>query len=64
MLKTSNPQEVLKWIKEHTVSAKDAEKLSPEEAKGKLVVGEFIHQTDRTGIVERYQQFLKQHQKE
>jgi 2-oxoglutarate ferredoxin oxidoreductase subunit beta len=64
VLKTSNPQEVLKWIKEQTISLKDAEKLSPEEKKGKILCGEFIHQTDRTGIVERYQQFLKQHQKE
>jgi len=64
VLKTSNPQEVVKWIKQQTVSIKDAEKLSPEEKKGKILYGEFLHQTDRPGIVERYQQLLKQHQKE
>jgi glycine cleavage system regulatory protein len=55
---------VVKWIKGQTISLKDAEKLPPEEQKGKILYGEFLHQTDRPGIVERYQQFLKQHQKE
>jgi 2-oxoglutarate ferredoxin oxidoreductase subunit beta len=64
VLKSSSPQEVIKWIKAHSVSIKDAEKLSPEELKGKSLIGEFVHHTDRQGIVERYQQFLKEHQKE
>lgn len=64
VLKTSNPQEVIKWIKEHTITKQQASKLSPEELAGKYVIGEFIHRVDRTGIVARYQEFLKKYIKE
>jgi hypothetical protein len=43
---------------------KDAEKATPEELQGKYLLGEFIHRTDRPGIVDRYQQFLKKYEKE
>jgi 2-oxoglutarate ferredoxin oxidoreductase subunit beta len=64
VLKTSQPQEVLKWIKEHSVYKKDAEKLGPEDLAGKYLLGEFVYRPERTGIVERYQEFLRKHQKE
>jgi len=64
VLKTSSPQEVVKYIKEHSVSHKDAGKLSRDEMAGKYLLGEFVHRPERTGIVERYQEFLKAHQKE
>ena len=64
VLKTSNPQDVLKWIKDHSVSQKEAEKLSQEELAGKYLIGEFVYRPERTGIVERYQEFLKKYQKD
>jgi 2-oxoglutarate ferredoxin oxidoreductase subunit beta len=64
VLKTNEAQEVLKWIKEHSIYMKDAEKATPEELQGKYLLGEFIHRTDRPGIVDRYQQFLKKYEKE
>ena len=64
VLKTNEPQEVLKWIKEHSIYMKDAEKLPPKELQGKYLLGEFIHRTDRLGIVDRYQEFLKKYRKE
>ncbi len=64
VLKTSDPKEVLKWIREHSIYAKDAENLSPEELHGKYLLGEFLHRTDRAGIVERYQEFLKRYRKD
>jgi 2-oxoglutarate ferredoxin oxidoreductase subunit beta len=64
VLKTSNPQEVIKWIKEHTVTQQKAKELSPPELVGKYVIGEFIHRPERTGIVARYQEFLKKYMKE
>ncbi len=64
VLKTNQPQEVLNWIKNHTVSEKEAKDLSPEQLRSKSILGEFVHRTDRSGIVARYQEFLKQHKKE
>ena len=64
VLKTSQPRDVVNWIKNHTVSRRDAKTLSPEELQGKLILGEFVHRTDRSGIVERYQEFLERHKKE
>jgi 2-oxoglutarate ferredoxin oxidoreductase subunit beta len=64
VLKTSQPQEVLKWIKDHSLYKKDAEKLGPEELAGKYLLGEFVYRPERSGIVERYQELLKKHRKE
>jgi hypothetical protein len=55
---------VVKWIKEHSVTQREAEKLSKEDLSGKYLLGEFVHRPERKGIVERYQELLKQHQKE
>jgi 2-oxoglutarate ferredoxin oxidoreductase subunit beta len=63
-LKTSRAQDVLKWIKDHTVTQREAKKLPPEDIEGKVLLGEFVYRPDRTGIVERYQAFLKKHMKE
>jgi 2-oxoglutarate/2-oxoacid ferredoxin oxidoreductase subunit beta len=63
-LKTSQARQVLKWIQEHAIPVKEAEKVNPEERRGKFVIGELIHRTDRSGIVERYQEFLNRYQKE
>jgi 2-oxoglutarate ferredoxin oxidoreductase subunit beta len=64
VLKTNQPQEVLKWIKEHSVNKKDAEKLTAEEVAGKYLLGEFVYRPERSGIVERYQEFLRKYRKE
>ncbi len=64
VLKTNRPQEVLNWIKDHTVSQKEAKGLPPDELRGKAILGEFVHRTDRIGIVARYQEFLERHKKE
>ena len=54
VLGTADAKKVLQWQKENTVTQKQAEKLSPQEREGKIVLGEFVHREDRTGIVERY----------
>jgi len=64
VLKTSSAQEVIKYIKEHSVSQKETKKLSRDELAGKYLLGEFVHRPERKGIVERYQEFLKAHRKE
>lgn len=64
VLKTNQPQQVLQWIKEHVVSMKEAEKIPLEERRGKYLIGEFLHRTDRSGIVERYQELLKKYRKD
>jgi hypothetical protein len=46
------------------VYQKDAAKLTAEELAGKYLLGEFVYRPERSGIVERYQEFLKRHQKE
>jgi 2-oxoglutarate ferredoxin oxidoreductase subunit beta len=64
VLKTNQPQQVLQWIKEHVVSMKEAEKIPLEERRGKYLIGEFLYRTDRSGIVERYQELLKKYRKD
>ena len=46
------------------MTQKEAEKLSKDELAGKYLLGEFVYRPERKGIVERYQNLLKQHQKE
>ena len=64
VLKTGDPGKVIKWYKKNTVRLKKAEKMSPEQLKGKMLIGEFAHRKDRTGIVERYWQMVKEVQSE
>jgi len=42
-LKTGNPEKVLKWIENKSISKIKAEKLSEDELKNKFILGEFIH---------------------
>lgn len=64
VLKTGDPGKIIKWYKENTLRLKKAEKMSPEQLKGKILIGEFAHRKDRTGIVERYWQMVKEAQSE
>jgi 2-oxoglutarate ferredoxin oxidoreductase subunit beta len=64
VLKTGDPVKILQWYKDHTVTLKKAEKMTPEELKGKMLIGEFAHRTDRTGVVERYWDMIKKIQSE
>lgn len=64
VLKTDDPRKIIKWYKKNTVRLKKAEKMSPEQLKGKMLIGEFAHRKDRTGIVERYWQMVKEVQSE
>jgi 2-oxoglutarate ferredoxin oxidoreductase subunit beta len=64
VLNTSDPGDIIKWYKKNTVRLKKAEKMSPEQLKGKMLIGEFAHRKDRTGIVERYWQMVKEVQSE
>ncbi len=40
--KMTEPVEVFNWIKENTLTIKQAEKMSPDEVKNKFVTGEFL----------------------
>jgi len=62
VLKTSNPEDVLKWIRDHTMTRKEAEKQGKEACAGKYLIGEFVHRPERSGIVARYQEFLSKYQ--
>jgi 2-oxoglutarate ferredoxin oxidoreductase subunit beta len=64
VLKTGDPVKILQWYKDHTVTLKKAEKMTPEELKDKMLIGEFAHRTDRTGVVERYWDMIKKIQSE
>lgn len=59
VLNTADPSKNFQWYRENTVTLKKAEKMSPEEVKDKMLIGEFVHRGDRTGIVERYWDMVK-----
>jgi 2-oxoglutarate ferredoxin oxidoreductase subunit beta len=42
VLKLRDPVENLNWLKNNSLTVKQSEKLSEEEAKGKIIVGEFV----------------------
>ena len=60
VLKTGDPVKIVKWYKENAVTLTKAEKMSADELEGKVLLGEFAHVTDRTGIVERYWNMVEQ----
>jgi 2-oxoglutarate ferredoxin oxidoreductase subunit beta len=62
VLKTGDPSKLIEWYKETTVTLKKAEKKSPEELRDKMLLGEFVHREDRTGIVERYWEMVREMQ--
>ncbi len=64
VLNTGDPSKIIEWYKENTVTLKKAEKMSPEKLKDKMLIGEFVHRTDRTGVVERYWDLVKKIQNE
>jgi 2-oxoglutarate ferredoxin oxidoreductase subunit beta len=59
VLGAGNAVEIVQWYKENTVTLKRAEQMSPEELQGKFLLGEFAHNENRTGIVERYWDAVK-----
>jgi len=62
MNKIRTPVEMLKWIKDISVSKKAWESLSVEERKEKFVIGEFLG-IDRPDYTERYNEIIKKAQK-
>lgn len=42
VLKSSDPADLVKWIEDNSIMARDADKLAPEEKTGKFILGEFI----------------------
>jgi len=64
VLNTGDPAKIIEWYKENTVRLKKAEKMSPEQLKDKILIGEFAQRKDRTGIVERYWEMVKEIQGE
>ena len=61
MNKMKSPVDMLKWIKDITVSKKVWEALSEEEKEGKLVTGEFVN-IDRMDYTEKYKGIIKKAQ--
>jgi 2-oxoglutarate ferredoxin oxidoreductase subunit beta len=43
---------MMKWLKENSVRKERAEKMSEEELKGKIIIGEFVDRNDKPGFVE------------
>jgi len=64
VLNTGDPTKIIEWYKENTVRLEKAEKMSPEQVKDKILIGEFAQRKDRTGIVERYWEMVKEIQGE
>lgn len=62
MNKMRTPVEMLKWIKDISVSKKVWENLSEEERKEKFVIGEFLD-IDRPDYTERYNEIIEKAQK-
>ena len=62
MNKIKSPIDMLKWIKDISVSKKAWENLSVEERKEKFVIGEFLD-IDRPDYNERYNEIIKKAQK-
>ncbi len=62
MNKMRTPVEMLKWIKDISVSKKAWENLSEEERKEKFVIGEFLD-IDRPDYTERYNEIIEKAQK-
>ena len=56
-----SPVDMLKWIKDISVSKKVWEGLSPDEKKEKYAIGEFLNK-DRPDYTERYEEIIKKAQ--
>lgn len=53
ILNMSDPRDILQWYKENSIPLTIAKNKSPEELRGKIIVGEFLHRTDREEYTER-----------
>lgn len=62
MNKIKTPNEMLKWIKEISVSEKAWQNLSEEERKGKFVIGEFLD-VEKPNYLELYDKMVEKAQK-
>jgi len=62
MNKIKTPNEMLKWIKEISVSEKAWQNLSEEERKGKFVIGEFLD-IEKPNYLELYDKMVEKAQK-
>lgn len=61
--KMGNSVDMMKDLKENTINIKAAEKLTPEQIDGKLIIGEF-HKSARPEYTEKYQKIIDSFQKE
>ena len=52
--KRSRPTDNIKFLKEHTVLKAQADKMTPEELEGKIVVGEFVNIENAREYTDRY----------
>jgi 2-oxoglutarate ferredoxin oxidoreductase subunit beta len=55
--KMRSPAEMMKWQRDHAVSAEAASKLPPEKLEGKFLTG-VLHRSDRSEYTEMYQQVI------
>ncbi|MEM3703051.1 MAG: thiamine pyrophosphate-dependent enzyme [Candidatus Bathyarchaeia archaeon] len=49
----TEPERHLNWLRENSVTKEKASKMSPEELRGKIVVGEFVEKREPT-LIEKY----------
>ena len=59
ILNKPDPRDMLQWFKENSVPLTVAKKRDPEELKGKILVGEFLHRTDRVEYTEKLKELEK-----
>jgi len=52
------PIELLRWLRENTVHVSRAQKMSQEELKGKIVIGEIVDRNE-PGLVQMYMEYVK-----
>jgi len=58
VLRLTEPEEYLNWLRKNSVSTEKASKMSHEELMGKIVVGEFVDKREPT-LLERYLEMEK-----
>ena len=64
ILNRPDPRDMMQWFKENTVPLSVAKNKSPEELRGKIVVGEFLHRTDRKEYSEKVREIMERARKE
>ncbi len=53
ILNRPDPRDMMQWFKENSIPLGVAKNKSPEELRGKIIVGEYLHRTDRKEYTER-----------